>query len=311
MSDEVKDTGFSSNFEKRTKRTVNPDGSYNIIRKGVDLRWRDAYKYLTEKSWSSFFAILFGSYILLNLIFTIIYWCIGFENISGINLESGSGFMQAYYFSVQTFTTVGYGAMSPTGWPAQMVSSIEAFVGFLSFSLATGLLYGRFSKPNSRLIFSNHAIIAPYKENGRSLQFKLVNARDNVLLDVRVKMIMIQDYIDPKTKKTRKRYYQLPLEISELSLLPLSWTVVHPIDDSSPLNGIDRQDIYNLNTEVLVLVSGFDEIFSQTINARRSYHMEEILWGKKFDLIFEPDENGNIVLDVNRLNNMTDVEIPK
>ncbi len=308
MADEIKDSGFSSAYKRKTKRIVNSDGSYNIIRKGARIKWRDAYKYLTEKSWSSFFGVLFFAYVILNLIFTCLYWCIGTEHISGIDPENGSTFLQAYYFSVQTFTTVGYGVMSPTGWAAQMLSSIEAFVGFLSFSLATGLLYGRFSKPNSKLIFSSNAIIAPYKDEMTSLQFKIVNSRDNVLLDVKVRMLLIKDKIT-KSGDIRKQYFQLPLEISELGLLPLSWTVVHPINSSSPLYGLKESEIINTNTEILVLISGFDEVFSQTINARRSYHNDEILWGKKFDQIFSPDDDGNIVIDLNRINDMQSSEI--
>ena len=307
MTNEAKDTGFSSVYRKKTKRIVNADGSYNIVRQGARIKWKDAYKYLTEKSWASFFGLLFSFYVLLNFIFTCLYWCIGFDSITGIDPEKGSAFLQAYYFSVQTFTTVGYGVMSPTGWAAQMVSSIEAFVGFLSFSLATGLLYGRFSKPNSKLIFSKNAIISPYNE-GSSLQFKLVNARDNVLLDVRVKMILIKDQVGPD-HSIRKQYYQLPLEISELSLLPLSWTVVHPIISTSPLFGMSETEIIKSNAEVLVLVNGFDEVFSQTINARRSYYNKEILWGKKFTQIFSPDEEGNIVIDLNRIDDMHDHHI--
>jgi len=307
MSTELKDTGFSSSYKAKTKRIVNSDGSYNVIRKGASIKWRDAYKYLTEKSWLNFFGILFLFYVILNLLFTILYWCIGFEHIEGINPEKGSSFMQAYYFSVQTFTTVGYGVMSPSGWPAQMVSSIEAFVGFLSFSLATGLLYGRFSKPNSKLKFSSQAIISPYR-GGKSLQFKLVNTRDNVLLDVKVKMILVQDH---KTKggQITKRYYQLPLEISELNLLPLTWTVVHPIDESSPLFEKSKEDILSSSIEVLVLVSGFDEVFSQTVNARRSYDNSEILWGRKFKPIFSPNDNGDIVIDVKNINAMEKVKL--
>lgn len=304
MSEEIKDTGFGNSFQKSTKRIINSDGTYNIIRKGANIKWKDAYKYLTETSWLNFFGILFSFYAVLNLLFTILYWCFGIENIAGIDMSKNDVFMQAYYFSVQTFTTVGYGVMSPTGFATQMTSSIEAFIGFLSFSLATGLLYGRFSKPTSKLIFSKNALVSNYKE-GKSLQFKIVNSRDNVLLDVSAKMILIQENVN-ENGQFKKTYFQLPLEISELSLLPLSWTIVHPIDEKSPLFNKNNDELKSCNSEILVLINAFDEVFSQQINVRRSYHDEEILWGKKFKPIFAPDSNGNIVLELKKINDLED-----
>ena len=171
MNKEVSNTGFGNDGSQNFKRIINADGTYNIRKIGVAAKWKDAYKYLIEISWGRFFLLLLGFYLSLNIIFTILYWLIGFENIIGIDQQASSVFMQVFFFSVQTLTTVGYGVMAPTGFWTQMLSSIEAFTGFLSFSLMTGLLYGRFSKPVAKIIFSHNAVIAPFK-NIKSLQVK-------------------------------------------------------------------------------------------------------------------------------------------
>jgi len=306
MNSEIKDPGFGTGFKYKTKRIVNSDGSFNIIRKGAFVRWQDSYKHLIEKSWFNFFALLFGTYVVLNLIFTFMYWACGFENISGIEPSRGSEFMQAYYFSVQTFTTVGYGNMAPTGMATQMVSSIEAFVGFLSFSLATGLLYGRFSKPKAKILFSDHALVTPFKNGLKSLQVKLVNARDNVLLDVQAKIIMVMDNED-SNGGIKKSYYSLPLELNALSLMPLSWTIVHPIDKRSPLFELSKEKIQKLNPEIIVLIQGFDEVFSQNINTKKSFVGKNWLWNKKFARIFTSNQQGDIELDLNRINDIENI----
>lgn len=307
MGNEIKDPGFGTGFKYKTKRIVNPDGSFNIIRKGAFIKWKDAYKYLLDKSWGNFFGVLFLFYILLNLLFTILYWMCGFDNISGINPDNGPEFMQAFYFSVQTFTTVGYGVMAPSGMATQIVSSIEAFVGFLSFSLATGLLYGRFSKPNAKILFSQSALITPYKGGINSLQVKIVNARDNVLLDIEAKIILVFDE-SKKAGGVMKKYFQLPLEIKKLSLLPLSWTIVHPIDSESPIFDMSKEELQDMNPEIIVLIQGFDEVFSQNVNTKKSYIADEWLWNKKFTKIFSSSSDGNIVLDLAKIDDLEDVE---
>jgi inward rectifier potassium channel len=300
MRKEVSNTGFGADSSRVFKRIINADGSYNINRIGATAKWKDAYKYLIEISWSRFFLWLLTFYISLNLIFTILYWFIGFNHITGVDRQADSVFMQIFFFSVQTFTTVGYGVMAPTGFWTQMLSSIEAFTGFLSFSLMTGLLYGRFSKPVSKIIFSKNAIVAPYKE-GTSLQIKIANERDNVLMDVSAKMILVFDTTDDQGDM-KKHYFQLPLEVSEVSLLPLSWTIVHPINEESPLFGKSQEEISALHAELLIIISGYDEVFSQVINDIKSYYHTDILWNWKFKKIFAPGTNGDIIIDLTQLN---------
>ena len=164
--------------------------SYNVIKTGSNKGIRDIFKYLVEISWVQFFLLLFSGYIIFNVFFTCIYLVFGFENISGIDPKEGPVFFQAFFFSIQTFTTVGYETLAPLGIPRQIVASIEAFVGFMSFSLATGLLYGRFSRPKSKIKFANHFVYSKYEE-GYSFKFKLTNLSDVVLQDLETKAITI------------------------------------------------------------------------------------------------------------------------
>ena len=300
MSEEIKDPGIGTQFSRSTQRIINSDGSYNLIRKGSPRGFRDVFKYLTEISWAKFFLILFAGYIVMNLFFTLLYLCCGFENISGIDPANGPEFLQAFYFSVQTFTTVGYGAMSPTGPSAQTVAAVEAFVGFLSFALATGLLYGRFSRPTSKLIFSDKILYSKYKD-GHSLKLKMVNQRDSVLLDVEARLTMSYDEPLPDGH-VNKRYYRLPLEISTVQLMPFSWTLVHKIDEESPLWNMPKEELMSKDPEFFVLVKGFTEVFGQDIHSRKSYQKEDMEWNKNFQKIFKPNDNGVIEMDVRDIN---------
>ncbi len=300
MGNEIQDPGIGTQFKRPTKRVINRDGTYNVIKKGGQRGFRDIFKYMIEISWLRFFGLLFAGYIGMNLVFTIIYYLIGCENIVGIRPDGPPAFIQTFFFSVQTFTTVGYGTLSPTGFPTQSVATIEAFIGFLSFSLATGLAYGRFSRPNSKIIFSDHVLYSKYKD-GHSIKIKLANERDNVLLEVTAKLILTMDKVLPNGE-IEKHYFRLPLEIDHIELLPFTWTLVHKIDEESPFWGINKKEIYAANPEFLVLLKGFDETFSQHVHTKRSFITSDIKWNQQFSKIFAPNEDGVIEFDVKDIN---------
>ena len=306
MSNEIQDPGIGTKFNKRTLPIINKDGSYNVLKIGSQKGFRDVFKYMQEISWVKFFIILFLGYLVMNLIFTVLYALCGYDCISGIDPEKGNYFFQTFFFSVQTFTTVGYGAMSPHGLSAQIISTIEAFVGFLSFSLATGLAYGRFSKPNSKIIFSDNILFSKYKE-GYGIKVRLANERDNVLLDVTAKMILTLDN-ELENGQISKSYYNLPLEINHVELLPYTWTLVHPVDEESPLWEKSKDEIMKANPDFLILIKGFDETFSQHVHTKSSYMVEDMLWYKRFVKIYSPNENGMIQFDINDINKMADEE---
>lgn len=306
MATEIDDPGIGVQFDRKTQPIINKDGTYNIIKIGSKKGFRDIFKYMLEISWFRFFTILFAGYLGMNLVFTIMYFFCGYEHISGIDPNGPHPFMDTFFFSVQTFTTVGYGAMSPTGFVAECIATVEAFTGFLSFSLATGLAYGRFSRPNAKVLFSDNVLYSSYKD-GKSLKLKLVNARDNVLLDVSAKVILTMDRVLPDGE-VMKHYYRLPLEIAHVELLPYTWTLVHEIDKDSPFWNMSKDEICQNNPEFLVIIKGFDETFSQHVHAKHSYGSSDILWNKQFATIFGPNEDGVIQFDVNDLNKIKDDE---
>lgn len=300
MGNEIQDPGIGTQFKRPTKRLINQDGSYNVLKKGGKRGFRDIFKFMIEISWVQFFSLLFGGYIVMNLVFTLIYYAIGFENIAGVNPDGPHPFFQTFFFSIQTFTTVGYGALAPTGIPTQTVAMVEAFIGFLSFSLATGLAYGRFSRPNSKIIFSDHVLYSSYKE-GKSIKVKLANERDNVLLEVTAKMILTMDKV-LLNGEIEKRYFQLPLEIERIELLPFTWTLVHKIDEESPFWEKSKEDISLSNPEFLLLIKGFDETFSQHVHTKRSFVTTDIKWNQQFTKTFTPNDEGVIEFDIKDIN---------
>jgi inward rectifier potassium channel len=224
----------------------------------------------------------------------------GIENLQGIEPEM-SPFVNAFFFSVHTLTTVGYGNVFPRGFAANAVTALEATAGLMLFALATGLLYGRFSRPSARILFSDHAIIAPYQD-GTSLQFRITNARTNVLMDLNARVLLMT--VDPVDGQLKRDYFALPLERKTVYFFPLTWTVVHPIDSASPLYGKTAEDLKKVSAELLILIQGFDDTFSQLVNARYSYRHDEILWGAKFVPAFSVDPHGDLVLDLERLDEL-------
>lgn len=302
---ETKDPGLGSSFVKPVTRMMNEDGSYNIIRRGGLNGISDIYKFLIEIHWIYFVMILLGGFIAMNLLFALIYLLIGIDHISGVNSELPD-FLNAFFFSSQTFTTVGYGALSPLGMATNFVAMFESFLGLTSFAIATGLLWGRFSRPASKIAFSKNIIITPF-ENGKAVMFKMVNLRNNVLLNTKVRCIFI---IDKGTGDIayNKAYSELKLETDTVNFFPLTWTLVHKINDDSPINSLSLSGLKQLHAEVIILVETFDETYSQTILQKHSYSAEQWLENVRFERNFDANEHGQIELNVKDLNRITPIK---
>lgn len=290
----TKDPGLGSKHGS-VSRMINEDGSYNIQRAGGMHTFRDLYKYLTEISWTTFFLWTISTYLLINIVFAGFYMMGGVEDISGINPKSNQ-FLNAFFFSVQTFTTVGYGFLAPVGAVAGIISTFEAFLGLLYFALITGLLYGRFSKPSSKIAFARNAILTDF-EDGKAIMFKMVNMRNSVLLKASVKCTISIDSIDEK-----RNFHNIDLELDYIQFFPLTWTIVHKIDESSPFYGLDSQQIRERRTELIVMVEAFDETFAQNIIEKRSFAGDQWIEGVKFKRNFSVNNKGEIELRLNELN---------
>ena len=296
------DLGLGEKYDFKEKRLINKDGSFNVIKHGSIKGVRDTYTLLLEMSWTKFILVLLGSYFLLNLLFACIYFVIGVENLEGADTGSAIlDFMSCFYFSSQTFTTVGYGIISPKGAAVNLVAATEAMVGLLSFSLATGLLFGRFSRPHLKLAFSDNMLISDYaKNNGKALMFKLANKRNSVLLETKVEVIATYNIeVNGEIKRT---YRRLDLEIAEVKMLPTQWTVVHPIDENSLFSQFSLQELTSKRLEVLILIKSVDESYSHPIFERTSYKAEEIIDNANFVKNNQIGDDGNIIIDLHNIN---------
>ena len=302
------DTGFSNKSDTGTNRFVNKDGSYNLKKTGLGIlnRFSIFQFMLTIPRWK-FISVILIFYFVINIAFTSVYLLIGADQLQGmIGAEPWVKVKEVFYFSTQTFTTVGYGRVNPTGDAINIVASLEALTGLLSLAIATGLIYGRFARPKAYLIFSDNALISPYN-NGTALMFRFVNYKDNHSLtnvDVKVNVGMkVQENSEPVYK-----YYTLTLERDKVESLPMNWTVVHPIDENSPLNGFTHVDMKNADVEIYVLIRGFDDVFSDMVQQRSSYTYHEILFNRKFSRMFkESDDGATTILELDKLSHHHEV----
>ena len=303
------DTGFTSNTNDTGGRFINKDGSYNLVKEGLPFikRFSLFNNMLNLPVWK-FVGVILLFYAFINAAFTLLYLLAGPEELSGLNGQTNwQVCKQIFYFSTQTFTTVGYGHVYPVGDAASLVSAIESLTGLLSLAIATGLIYGRFSKPKSFLVFSDHALVSPYKE-GRALMFRFAGFKDkHALTDLEIRVnagMLVMEGETPSYK-----YFTLSLERSRVESMPMSWTVVHPIDESSPFNGFTDNDMRTADAEVYVMLRGFDDIFSNYVQQRTSYTFKEILFDRKFIPMFRESDDGNTtILELHKISIHLEVE---
>ena len=302
-------TGFGNNPSNYGGRFIAKDGSANIEKRGISffdqISWY--HTLLRMPAWK-FQIIIFGFFIVINFVFAIIYYVVGVEYLNGISGRTElEKIAQAYFFSAQTFTTVGYGHISPSGFLTSAIAATEALIGLLSFALATGLLYGRFSKPQAHLVFSENAVIAPF-QNITALMMRVAPFKNTNLTDAEAKVTL--GLIVEENGKNTNRFFQLPLEYDKVNALTLSWTLVHPITEESPLFGFTNDDFKNNKGEILLFVKAFDEMFSNIVASRTSYTFDEILHGKKFVQMYDNSyDNKKTILYLDKLNSFENVEM--
>ncbi|WP_163398907.1 ion channel [Flavobacterium fluviatile] len=301
-------SGFGANANSYGGRFVNKNGTPNIEKRGMHLLRRISWYHtmIDMPNWK-FMLILFVFYIVINFVFAVLYYAIGIEHLHGIAQSQSilTQFGQAYFFSAQTFTTVGYGHISPTGFLTSALSSAEALIGLLSFAIATGLFFGRFSKPTAFLKFSHHALISPYGK-GKGLMIRLVPFKNTNFTDAKAKVTLGMT-IEENGKMTNK-FYNLELELDRINALSLSWTLVHPITENSPLYNFTEEDFNKIHGEILVFISTFDDMFSNTVAARTSYTFKEIIYGAKFKTMYNPSKDGSrTILHLDLLNSIEPV----
>ncbi|MEO8576082.1 MAG: ion channel [Gemmatimonadales bacterium] len=297
-STDYRDLGFGTVVGgANERRLLNRDGSFNPRREGQAFLQRlHLYHIMLTISWRLFFATVVGLYAGVNLLYAIAYLACGPGAIAGQPPSAfGGTFARAFFFSVETLGTIGYGNIFPVGGLINTIVAIESLTGILMLALVTGLFFARFSRPTAAIKFSDRAIVSPYRSN-TGFMFRLTNARANQLIELEAKVLFTQ-MVDGS-----RHYHQLELERKKVVFFPLSWTIVHPIDEESPLWGISEEEMAERDVEFLVLLSGIDETFSQIVHARTSYKPHEIVFGERFVNIYKPVRaDGTVSIDVRKL----------
>ncbi|MEO8513605.1 MAG: ion channel [Ignavibacteria bacterium] len=291
-----------SNHDISRQRLLNKNGSFNSRRTGLPF-WEtfNFYHYLVGVSWIKFILFVFLGYTTLNMIFAVIFYLIGVDShlLGVIATSELEKFYEAFFFSAQSFTTVGYGRISPVGFWANSIASFESLIGLMCLAIATGLFYGRFAKPVSKVLYSKHAIIAPYKDV-TGFQFRIANEQKSELIDVEVR-VMFSILKEENANSPNRKYYNLKLEFSKINFFSLIWTVNHIIDSESPLFGLTKEAMNNGHAEFLILIQGYDDTFMSNVHSRSSYRHNEILWNAKFTNVYGFDEDGRTTVALDKI----------
>ena len=300
---DINSTGFGSNSSVEGGRLVNPDGTNNLRKSGIPFLSRiSLYHTLLRMKRSHFLLSIFIFYTAINLFFAFLYLATGVEHLMGVDKSNSlfEKFMDAFFFSSQTLTTVGYGHVAPSGMLTNFIASAESLLGILSFAVATGLIYGRFSRPRAYLLFSKNIVIAPFKE-GTALMLRVATYKNNHLTDASAQITLALHV--KENDKTVTRFYPLALELANINSLALSWTIVHNITEDSPLYGYDQQMIHESKMEVIANIRAFDDHFSNIVQQRTSYTHDQVLYGARFLPMFERARDGEYtMLELDKIN---------
>lgn len=304
--EEYQDLGFGSVMAAEHGRLLNRDGTFNVVRRGLGpFGALNLYHHLLTVTWPRFLGLVSAAYVATNALFAVAYTLCGPGALRGVDgIGTGSRFLTAFFFSVETLATIGFGNIAPHGLAANLLMTVESLVGLLAFALASGLVFARFSRPVAKIMFSERALVAPYRGYS-AFMFRIVNGRTNQLIEVNAKVSVAIGH------DGARRFHELALECENVVLFPLSWTIVHPIDESSPLWGLSERDLREQDAEFFVVLEAIDETFSQGVHARTSYKASEIVWGARFGDIFIRGEGHVRGVDVARLSDYTPADLPR
>lgn len=304
----TEDPGIGTSFEKPVERLMSRDGSFRVDRMGESSGLREGFAGLVTMGTGRLILSFALGYLTMNLVFGSLYMLIGVENIGNSNLDSMTGrWMSAIGMSVQTLTTVGYGSLYPNSPAAWFVAAVEGVFGILGFSLISAVIYARFARPKANLVYSDHGLIAPFKD-GWSFQIRLANRRSTLMVEVEARILLVMADVDDQGE--RLNYYNLPLQLDRVTFLPLSWTIVHPINSESPLAGLSAQDLKDRRAEFLVILKGLDEGYMGSVITRHSVRYDELIWGARYVRAFSV-KDGTTLLDLNKLSEHRPVEAPQ
>lgn len=289
--------GFGSKNYQNSVRFLNSDGTVNVLRSGLGrLNNIDVYHWLINISLKKFILLVIALYAIINIFFASIYFMLGTKEFGGISSAAPiDQYLDLIYFSSQTITTVGYGHVYPIGHLASTIAAIQSLLGLMMFAIITGVLFGRFSRPKDALLYSNHILIAPYRDI-TGLMFRVANKKQFELIENEARVVMT--ITNPESNK--REFYNLNLEIDRINFLPLSWTIVHPIDDKSPLFGLTLNELHKRDVEIIILIKGVNDTFSSSVYSRHSYKVNQFKEKARFIPIKQDvDSRGKVIISVN------------
>ncbi len=301
-----RELGFGNKAYSRETRLINKGGGFNVEKEGQSF-WDslDTYHELISMSWGRFFLLITGFFFGINLIFAFLYFISGPDAIEGVNASTEvNRFLQTFYFSTQTITTVGFGKLNPNTDFVSIVSAFESFLGLLGFALATGLMFARFSRPGKRLVYSDKILISPYQDIN-ALMFRFANSGNNQMIEAEVDLVVSMW----NTDQDRRIFERLKLERSKINFFSMSWTIVHPLTKDSPLYGMTSADMQAQQVEIIAMFKAFDDSYARHIYDRTSYTHAEIVSGKKFVPVYEDQDDDMIHINMEKIGEFEDAHL--
>jgi inward rectifier potassium channel len=297
------DLGLGSKvIQENENRLVNKDGSFTMKRKGVFNRGAfSPYHAILKTTWPRFYFSILGYLLSLVFIFSLLFLACGPHAFFGIeNISIGKRFIEIIFFSIQILSA-GASPIYPIILAAKIIQGAESVIGLLGFALAAGLVFARFSNPSTKIIFSKNAVITPYKDL-TALIFRIINGRSNELVQLSVSLVVVL-----RDHENIRRFHPLTLERSEVDSFAVNWTIVHPIDEQSPLFHMSQDEFIKSQPEFVVSLTAVDEDLSKQVYVRHSYLGSEVVFGKKFKSILEHDAKGNLFVDPSRIHELEKV----
>lgn len=271
------------------------------IRPGRAASRADLYHRLVSMEWSGFFALLALAYVVFNVIFAGLYLA-----QPGAIANAKPGFSDAFFFSVQTMATIGYGDMHPATFYANAIVSVEVLLGMTGLACTTGVIFVRFSRPTARVMFSRVALMTPY-DGVPTLMFRAANQRRNRILEAQASVTLVRNEWTAEGTVMR-RFYDLVLKRQRNATFILTWTVMHGIDATSPLAGATLETLRVQEAEIIVTLQGLDEGLLQTIHARQNYRADDILWNRRFVDIIGRTQEGKLTVDYDHFHDVEKID---
>lgn len=271
-------------------------GQFEVIKINTGKRdWRDAYHWILSLTWPGFIGLLSGGYLIINLVFAGLY-CLGGHGIA--EMPEGD-FTAAFFFSVQTLATVGYGHMYPTTLYGNVLTTVEIMVGTFGLAVMTGLIFVRFSRPRARIEFTRNIIIGPF--NGRpTLMLRVANLRQYSMAEAEFRVMFHRDE-QLSEGETFRRFYTLPLHFDRLIMFPVVLTLLHTIDETSPLYGVTREMLEEADGRFVVSVVGIETVIQAAVQSQKDYSWRDVRFGERFVEIYTETGEGRLTVDYGRL----------